>query len=164
MEGVRGSNSPHLGSTPDIIYLYIYIHTDISVLTFNSIFFLLFLTSRIFLWSKLHKSYYDSLFFNDQIFATVIFRCDMLLLLAPLGLTLLLVGCLWQYFLFLFSFLHHNPPPFYLVKLDNLLRILSDCDFEFLRLYLFCFLVKHFFPYNFYANVCNWKNLAELLH
>ena len=163
MEGVRGSNSPHLGSTPDIIYLYIY---TLIFLFWHLIqyFFLLFPTSRIFLWSKLHKSYYDSLFFNYQIFATVIFRCDMLLLLAPLGLTLLLVGCLWQYFLFLFSFLHPPPPFFYLVKLDNLLRILSDCDFEFLRLYLFCFLVKHFFPYNFYANVCNWKNLAELLH
>ena len=117
MGGVRGSNTPPppppLWSTPDIIYLYIY---TLIFLFWHLIqyFFLLFPTSRIFLWSKLHKSYYDSLFFNDQIFATVIFRCDMLLLLAPLGLTLLLVGCLWQYFLFLFSFLH-PPPPFFIL-------------------------------------------------
>lgn len=35
---------------------------------------------------------YVSLFSDDQIFATIIFRCDMLLLISPLGLELLLVN------------------------------------------------------------------------
>lgn len=46
-----------------------------------------------------------ALFFNEQIFATIIFRCDILLLLCPLGLELFLVGSAWylqSYYLFCF--------------------------------------------------------------
>ena len=57
----------------------------------------------------LPKSSHGSQFFNDQIFAAVIFRCDMLLLLGPLGLTFLLVGCLCHHFFFVF-------PPFILLS------------------------------------------------